>query len=139
MTASKTMHRQVFFSDDITVRIFEYPSRDEISKRWHSKADKALFRQELARDVRCIRFLLSATPMEALEKEAPYKCIGLEALLSAKVTRVLRENKRGHVRSIAQVQDSLSEEQLAAYAESRSSLSRERAQKLAAGYLEILS
>mmetsp|Transcript_14286 Transcript_14286/g.20285 ORF Transcript_14286/g.20285 Transcript_14286/m.20285 type:complete len:178 (-) Transcript_14286:135-668(-) len=137
--ASKAiMKRQVSFSEDVAIHNFQYPSRDEVSKRWHSKRDRHLFTQELRRDVQCIRFLLSTTPMEALEKEALYMCIGLEALLSAKVTRALKERKRGYVHSIVEMQDSLSEEQLAAYAASHSSQSRERAQKLAAGYLEIL-
>ena len=138
-TATDTMQGQVSFSEDIVVHCFQYPSRDEVSKRWHSKTDKYFFTHEMTRDVHCIRFLLSTTPMEAVEEEALYKCVGLEAHLSGKVTRFLRERKRKYVHSIVEMQDSLSDEQLAAYAETQSSQSRERAQKLAAGYLEILS
>ena len=74
-----------------------------------------------------------------LEKETLYACIGLEAHVSDRVARFLTETKRGHARSIVQMQDCLSDEQLAAYAATRSSQSRERAQKLAAGYLVMLS
>ena len=130
--------RQVSFSEDVTVQCFPYPSREEVSKRWYSKSDRNTLKQELARDVRRLRFLLSVTPMGDLEKEALYDCVGLEALVSSRVTRFVREMRQGHASSIVDMQDSLSEEQLAAYAVSHSSQSRERAQKLATGYLEIL-
>lgn len=139
VTSMKTVKRQVKFSEDIVVRYFQYPSRDEVFKRWHSKSDKHFFTHEMTRDVRCIRFLLSTTLAEAIEKETLYKCVGLEALLSAKVTRALKERKRGYVHTIVEMQDSINEELLAAYAETKSLQSRERAQKLAVGYFEILS
>ena len=136
-----TNARQVSFSEDVTVQCFPFPSREEVSKRWHSKSDRNTLKQELARDVRRLRFLLSVTPMGDLdlEKEALYDCVGLEALVSSRVTRFVRAIRQGHASSIVEMQDSLSEEQLAAYAVSQSSQSRERAQQLAAGYLEILS
>ncbi len=138
---STTMKRQVKvrFSEDTDIHYFPYPSREEISKRWHCRRDKYLFTQEMARDVRRIRYLLSTTPMEAVDKEALYVCVGLEAHLSSKVTRFLTEKKRGYTRSIVEMQHYLGEEQLAAYAMSHSSQSRERAQKLASGYFEILA
>jgi hypothetical protein len=77
--------------------------------------------------------------MEELEKETLYWCIGLEAHVSSKVTRFLKDEKRGHTRSIVMMQDCLSDEQLAVYAMTRSFQSRDRAQKLAAGYCVILS
>ena len=130
--------KQVSFSEDIIVHCFQYPSREEVSVRWNSKRDKYFFNQELARDVRSLRCLLSITPMEDIEKEALYGCVGLEALVSSKVARFLNEKKQYHARSIVEMQYCLSEEQLAAYAVSHSSQSRERAQKLAAGYSKIL-
>ncbi len=139
VTATKTMQGRVSFSEDIIIHYFQYPSSDEVSKRWHSKKDKYSFTKETTRDVRCIRFLLSTIPLEALEKEALYDCVGLEALLSEKVKIFVKENRRRYVHSIVEMQDCLSDEQLAAYAACHSSQSRERAQKLAAGYLEILS
>ena len=130
--------KQVSFSDDIIVHCFHYPSRDEVSKRWNSKTDKHFFDQEMARDVLRIRCLLSITPMENLEKEALYVCVGLESLVSSEVMRFLKKQKRDHARSIVEMQYCLSGEQLAAHAASQSLQSRERAQKLAAGYLKIL-
>ncbi|KAL7435872.1 hypothetical protein ACHAXM_004942 [Skeletonema potamos] len=138
-TSPTTITKQVRFSKDVSIIIFTYPSRDEVSQRWHSKRDKALFTQELVRDIRSIRMLLSITPMEELEKETLYGCIGLEALVSGKVTAFVKEKKREHSRKIVEMQYFLSDDQLAAYAESRSLQTRERAQKLAAGYLAILS
>ncbi len=135
---SATNTRRVSFSEDITVRYFQYPSRDEVSTRWHSQRDRNVFQQELARDVRSLRLLLSVTPMEDLEKEALYDCIGLEALVSSNVARVVREMRQGHARSIVEMQDYLSEEELAACAMSLSSQSRERAQRLADCYSEVL-
>ena len=76
--------------------------------------------------------------MEEVKKEALYDCVGLEALMSSKVARFLKEKKQCYARSIVEMQDCLSEEELTAYAASHSSQSRERAQKLAAGYSEIL-
>jgi hypothetical protein len=134
-----TDSKQVSFSEDITIHSFQYPSREEVSRRWDSKRDKSLYAQDMARDIRSIRFLLSITPMEELEKETLYGCIGLEAHVSSKVTRFLKETKQGHSRSIVAMQDCLSDEQLAAYAMTRSLQSRERAQTLAAGYWAILS
>ena len=135
---SATNTRRVSFSEDVTLHCFQYPSKEEVSKRWHSKSVRNMFKQELARDVRSIRCLLSIAPMEDFEQEALYDCVGLEALMSSRVTRFVKDQKQEHSRSIVEMQDYLSEEQLAAYAESHSSQSRERAQKLAAGYLEIL-
>ena len=137
-TTAMSMDRQVSFSEDVTAHCFQYPSREEVSKRWHSNVDKYAFKQELARDVRSLRCLLSITPMQDLEKEALYDCVGLEALISSKVTRFSKEMRQGHARSIVEMQYYLSEEQLAACAASHSSQSRERAQKLAAGYSKIL-
>ncbi len=140
VSATKTMakEKQVNFSEDVIVHYFQYPSKEEVSKRWHSKSDKSFFTQELARDVRRLRGLLSVAPIEGLEKEALYDCVGLEALMSSRVMRFLKDHKREHSRSIVEMQDSLNDEQLAAYAASHSSQSRERAQQIAAGYLEIL-
>ena len=59
MVMAMTMERQVNFSEDVIVHCFLYPSRDEVSKRWHSRRDKYFFEQEIARDVRSIRCLLS--------------------------------------------------------------------------------
>ncbi len=136
--ASATNTRRVSFSEDITLHCFQYPSKEEVSRRWHSKNDRNRFKQELARDIRSLRCLLSITPMEDLEKEALYDCVGLEALMTSRVTRFVTEMRQEHSRSIVEMQDYLNEEQLAACAVSHSSQSRERAQKLAAGYLEIL-
>jgi len=138
-TTTTTMNKQVSFSEDIRIQCFQYPSREEVSKRWHNERDKYLFTQEMRRDVCSIRYLLSTTPMESLEKEVLYGCVGLEALVSGKVTRFVKDKRRGHSRSIVEMQHHLGEEQLSAYAIRRSSESRERAQKLAAGYSEILS
>jgi hypothetical protein len=138
-TSPTTMIKQVRFSEDISILSFQYPSKEEVSKRWHSKRDKAFFAQELVRDIRSIRYLLSITPMEMLEKETLYGCIGLEALVSGKVTNFVKEQKREHSRSVVGMQYRLSDDQLAEYAENRSLQSRERAQKLAAGYSAILS
>ena len=138
-SASDNDSKQVSFSQDIAIVCFQYPSREEVSKRWHSKRDKALFTQEMNRDIRSIRYLLSTSPMEEVEKETLYGCIGLEAHVSSKVTRFLKDMKQGHFRSIVEMQDCLSDEQLAAYAMIGSSQSREKAQELAAGYWAILS
>jgi hypothetical protein len=134
-----TDSKQVSFSQDITENCFQYPSRKEVSKRRYSKRDKSIFKQEMKRDIQSIRYQLSITPMEAVEKEILYGCIGLEAYVTSKVTRFLEEKKQGYARSIVEMQDCLSDEQLAAYAEARSSESSERAQQLAASYSSILS
>ena len=131
--------RQVSFIKDVVVHYFQYPSTDEVTKRWNSKKDKHTFQQQLIHDVQSIRLLLSTTPMDALEKEVLYECVGLEALISIQVMRFVKEKRRRHTRSIVEMQDCLSEDHLSAYAESQSSESRERAQKIAAGNLKILS
>jgi hypothetical protein len=136
---SQHQRKQVRFSEDITIHRFQYPSSEEVYKRWHSKRDKSLFTKEHERDTRSIRYLLSITPTEEVEKETLYWCIGLEAHVSSKVTRFLKDEKRGNIRSIVMMQDCLSDDQLAAYAMTRTFRSRERAQKLAAGYWAILS
>ena len=106
---------------------------------WYSKNDKSIFRKELKDDIQSIRLLLSFTPMEAVEKEVLYECVGLEPHLTKQVTRFVKEKRRRHIRSIVEMQDYLSEENLSAYAIRHSSEMRERAQKLASGYLKILS
>ena len=132
--------KRVRFSEDIQATVLPYPaSKEEFSRRWHSKRDKFLFKQELARDVRNIRRLLSTTPMETLEKDVLYWCLGLEALVSAQVTRYLKRMKEEHSSSIVKLQYRLTDEQLAAFAMSHSLQSKERAQELAAGNWEILT
>ena len=133
-----TTDKQVRFSEDNCFHSIRHQSKEELFQRWHSKEDKFLFKKELARDVQSIRHLLSSTPMEELEKEVLYWCLGLEVLVSIQVTRLVREMKVEHSRSIVQIQDYLSDEQLAAYAMRSSLQSRERAHNLAAGNWEIL-
>ena len=137
--ATTTADKHVTFSEDVDIRSFQYPSEEELSQRWHSTEDKFLFKLELARDVRGIRHYLSTTPIEALEKEILYWCLGLEALVSSQVTRHVKEQRELHVRSIEEVQYRLDEDQLAVYAMRRSLQSRERAQNIAAGNWDILS
>jgi hypothetical protein len=64
MDTATDSKQQVSFSEDITIHSFQYPSREEVSRRWDSKRDKSLYAQDMARDIRSIRFLLSITPME---------------------------------------------------------------------------
>ena len=137
-TTTATMSKQVRFSEDVHIHSFPHLSKQEISRRWDSKRDKFLFKQELARDVWNIRHLLSTTPMEELEKEVLYRCLGLEALVSSQVTRYLKRMREEHSSSIVELQYRLSGEQLAAYSMSRSLQSRERAQNLALANWEIL-
>ena len=130
--------RQVSFSAEVAVHCSRYP-KNEVSKRWYSTQDKEVFKEQTARDVAFIQYLQSFTSMEALEKEALYWFVGLEAHISEQVTRFVKELRQRHSRSIVEMQDYLSERLLSAYAESHSSESRERAQMIAAGYWEILS
>ena len=74
--------------------------------------------------------------MEEMEEDILYDCVGLESFLSSQVMRFLK--KREHVRSVVEMQDYLNDKQLAEYTMSRSSSSRERAQKMAHGYTVIL-
>ena len=76
--------------------------------------------------------------MEEMEEDILYDCVGLESFLSSQVMRFLKERKREHVRSVVEMQDYLNDKQLAEYTMSRSSSSRERAQKMAHGYTVIL-
>eukprot|EP00985_Skeletonema_marinoi_P020026 scaffold11708_cov75-Skeletonema_marinoi.AAC.1 len=46
-TAATTMNKQVSFSEDVRIQCFQYPSREEVSKRWHNERDKYLFTQEM--------------------------------------------------------------------------------------------
>eukprot|EP00984_Skeletonema_dohrnii_P007627 scaffold2782_cov78-Skeletonema_dohrnii-CCMP3373.AAC.8 len=137
--ATMKTEKQVRFSEDVAVHCFQYPSREEVARRWNSEQDKDVLTQEMIRDVRSIRHVLATTPMEELEKETLYGCVGLEALVSSRVMNFLKKRKREHSRSVVDMQAYLGGERLAAYAANRSFESRERAQKLAAGYSEILS
>jgi hypothetical protein len=131
--------KQVRFGEDITTYHFQYPDEYEISRRWISTDEKSLFSQEVARDVRILRCLLSSTPMENVDEETLYECLGLECHLSNEVMQLIKERRKRHPRLIVQMQHKLDQDQLAAYSISRSLESRERAQKLASGYFTILS
>eukprot|EP00985_Skeletonema_marinoi_P003672 scaffold1601_cov140-Skeletonema_marinoi.AAC.9 len=136
--ATMKIEKQVRFSEDVAVHCFQYPSREEVARRWNSEQDKDVLTRDMIRDVRSIRHVLATTPMEELEKETLYGCVGLEGLISSRVINFLKKRKREHSRSIVDMQAYLGGERLAAYAANRSFESRERAQKLAAGYSEIL-
>ncbi len=129
--------KQVCFSETKTTLV-KYPSRKERSRRWDSKKERDVFEYEMMCDVQEVQRLLSTTPLEAVEKEDLYKCIGLENLLSTRLVYYIKDKKREHVRSIVKKQHMLSDEQLSACAMQSSSQSRERAQQLAAGYWVIL-
>lgn len=133
------VQKQVRFGEDITTYYSQYPDENEISRRWISTEEKRLFTQEMSHDVRILRCLLSSTPMEFVDEETLYECIGLECLLSIEVMQLVKERRKRHPRSIVQMQHKLDQDQLAAYAISRSLESKERAQKLASGYFAILS
>ena len=92
----------------------------------------------MTRDVGSIRHILSTIPIEEVDKETLYGCVGLEALITTRVMKFLKAKKRLHARSIVEMQDDFGCEDLAVYAMKSSLQSRERAHKLAAGYAEIL-
>ncbi len=137
MTETK---KQVRFSEGADIHCFQYPAKEEISKRWISKKEKEFLTLTMIRDVGSIRHVLSTIPMEDLDKETLYGCVGLEALITTKVMNFLKAKKRLHARSIVEMQDQdhFGCEDLAAYAMKSSFESRERAHQLAAGYAEIL-
>ena len=137
--AMEILEKHVRFSEEVAVVCFQYPSREEVSIRWHSKNDKYAYEQELVRDVHIIRHALSTTPMEEVEDEILYECVGLEALITKRVMKLVKEKRHWHSRSIVEMQAYLRGDQLAEYAENSSFESRERAQKLAAGYAKMLS
>ena len=130
--------KQIRFSDEVAVVCFPYPSMEEVSRRWHSKTDKTAREFEMARDVQGIRRVLSTTPLDELEEEILYACIGLEALVTKRVMKFVKEKRRWHSRAIVEMQAYLMGDELAEYAENSSLESRERAQKLAAGYAKML-
>ena len=130
--------KMIRFSDEVAVVCFPYPSMEEVSKRWHSKTDKTAREFEMTRDVQSIRRVLSATPLDELEEEILYACIGLEALVTKRVMKFVKEKRRWHSRAIVEMQAYLMGDELAEYAENSSLESRERAQKLAAGYSKML-
>ena len=130
--------KQIRFSDEVAVVCFPYPSMEEVSKRWHSKTDKTAREFEMKRDVQSIRRVLSATPLDELEEEILYACIGLEALVTKRVMKFVKEKRRWHSRAIVEMQAYLMGDELAEYAQNSSLESRERAQKLAAGYAKML-
>jgi hypothetical protein len=131
--------KQVSFSRYVTSYCFQYPDKEEVSKRWHSKKDKTRFMQAMDHDIQILRCRLTTTPVEELEKEILYDCIGLEAHVSSKVMRFLKTSRRENVRSVVKMQHCLNDKQLAEYSMSRSLSSRERAQNIAHGYSVILS
>ena len=133
------MKKQVCFSPYVTRYCFQYPDKEEVSKRWLSKKDKTLVMQAMEHDVQILRYRLTKTPIEELEKEVLYDCIGLEALVSIEVMRFLKERKREHVRSVVKMQHCLNDKRFAEYSTSRSLSSKEGAQKIAHGYSVILS
>ena len=140
VAAMEMLEKQVRFSDEeVAVVCFQYPSSEEVSTRWYSKKDKYAFEQEMVREVQSIRRGLSTTPLEEVPGWILYACVGLEALITKRVMRFVKEKRHWHSRSIVEMQAYLREDQLAEYAENSSFESRERAQKLAAGYAKMLS
>lgn len=136
--APMKMEKQIRFSDEVAVVCFPYPSMEEVSRRWHSKTDKTAREFEMARDVQSIRRVLSTTPLDELEEEILYACIGLEALVTKRVMKFVKEKRRWHSRAIVEMQAYLMGDELAEYAQNSSLESRERAQQLAAGYAKML-
>ena len=139
VSAMEVLEKQVRFSDEVAVVRFQYPSREEVSTRWYSQEDKYAFEQEIVREVQSIRRGLSTTPLEEVPGEILYACVGLEALITKRVMRFIKEKRHWHSRLIVEMQAYLRGDQLAEYAENSSFETRERAQKLAAGYAKMLS
>lgn len=137
--------RSVRFAETSHMTIVPYPSPSEARRRWYSEAERDALKLSTLRDLRRIARKLATTPLESIGTEELFLCIGVEAMLSPDLHRLIRERKRQHVRSCLLFQArqemngaAVDPEALRRHSETSSEWTRTRAQTLAAGYRACL-
>mmetsp|Transcript_31115 Transcript_31115/g.53176 ORF Transcript_31115/g.53176 Transcript_31115/m.53176 type:complete len:180 (+) Transcript_31115:131-670(+) len=142
MPAAATV--SVSFAETSNVVLIEYPSQEELRRRWYSMQERAFLKREVLRDACKMSRKLTTTPMEDISLEDLFQCIGLEGLLTPELMLAVRKGKRYHSRSILlaqhlQCQRNITDaEELSLISQQNSESTRTRSQEIAARYWTTL-
>ena len=114
--------------------------RDDAASKWYSPREKDHFRRVLIEDARRASREINTTSPGSITPDQLLACVGIEDFITYGMAMRVGEAKRAHARAVLSEQRRQSQQgvhdpkKLANASESCSSWSKERAQKLAAGY-----
>lgn len=136
----------VRFSKYSTAKNIAYPTREQISAKWYSKADEDRFKRDIMRDATiCSMWWMEGIEGKKITKDLLMECVGLDHLMSDDVMERYREvqmTRRIHVQTVLNEQklqrelNALSSSRLAHVAKQSSQWPRERAQMTAEMFLK---
>ena len=119
--------------------LVDYASPSQRRCLWYSPNERDELKRELLHDVQLVSLHLARTPMERVHHTDLVMCIGMEALLSPELSRLVKLRKKRHVKLILRAQArGMDAEELRQLSEGSSRWTRDRSGALAAGYWDIL-
>mmetsp|Transcript_35405 Transcript_35405/g.60149 ORF Transcript_35405/g.60149 Transcript_35405/m.60149 type:complete len:144 (+) Transcript_35405:297-728(+) len=136
-----TSPRAVAFSKFSKLSII---SKDETDSKWYSMEDEHRFRRALIRDSIRMKRRFDAAPVDGVPLEHLYECLGIESKITqglAQLATIKRHNHSAAVLSEQRHQKMRGihdPERLANVSKRASLWAKQRAQKLAKGYSELL-
>mmetsp|Transcript_10569 Transcript_10569/g.23406 ORF Transcript_10569/g.23406 Transcript_10569/m.23406 type:complete len:159 (+) Transcript_10569:84-560(+) len=129
--------RSVTFNSDCDVAIIH------TSAEAYSLEDIMRFKQMMVLDVRRVRQYLASMPDSEINHDHLYDCVGIERYVSQAVRRRTMAATRAHSQTVLEEQtfqeqgNICDEEHLALVSKRSSRWGRDRAEQLAAGYLQL--
>ena len=127
----------VRFAEKGLVTFIDLPDHAERRERWFSEDDNDTFKRRLLQERHRISRKLTTTP---IDNDDLIMCIGMEKLLTPKLSRLVKQRQLDHLHSILaeqkrqEVENIIDEEAIACLSQQNSEWTRRRSHKLATAY-----
>lgn len=127
----------VRFAEKSLVTYIDLPDHAERRERWFSEDDNDTFKRRLLQERHRISRKLTTTP---IDNDDLIMCIGMEKLITPKLSRLVKQRQLDHLHSILaeqerqEVENIIDEEAIACLSQQNSEWTRRRAHKLATAY-----
>ena len=132
----------VRFAEKGIITFIDLPDHAERRERWFSEDDNDTFKRRLLQERRRISRKLTTTT--TIDNDDLIMCIGMEKLLTPKLSRSVKQRQLDHLHSILaeqerqEVENIVDEEAIAYLSQQNSEWTRRRAHKLATAYWDNL-
>jgi len=133
----------VRFAEKGLITFIDLPDHAERRERWFTEDDNDTFKRRLLQERHRISSKLTTTTTP-IDNDDLIMCIGMEKLLTPKLSRIVKQRQLGHLHSILaeqerqEVESIVDEEAIACLSRQNSEWTRRRAHKLATAYWDNL-
>ena len=133
----------VRFAEKGLITFIDLPDHDERRERWFFEDDIDTFKRRMLQERHRISSKLTTTTTP-IDNDDLIMCIGMEKLLTPKLSRIVKQRQLDHLHSILaeqerqEVENIIDEEAIASLSEQNSEWTRRRAHKLATAYWDNL-